>query len=391
MTSSPTFSKDEASAGLYIHVPFCIARCSYCGFVSNILGSDLKALYLRSVAEEIELRAQDCVARGSSLESDTIYFGGGTPSLLLPEEIDALIHVCKEHFDISDCAEITMEMNPGAIDLRALSEFRRVGVNRASLGIQSLVDTELVAMGRLHDSSQAISAYLDLRRAGFDNVSIDLIAGFPGQTVDSVCHSLKLILDLKPEHLSIYLLEVKGGTRLAEMIESKQLPPPDDDVVADMYDAICAMTQNAGYEHYEISNFALPGRFSRHNMKYWTDQVYLGFGPGAHGMTGHHRYANLEDLDLYEHALSNGSLPVRTACEIVPEVRFKDAMIMGLRLVKGIDLDMMSDRYGMDVTDFVLQTIGDLQPAGLYEIKGNMLSLTPRGRLLSNIVFSRWV
>ncbi len=391
MTFSPTFSRDEASAGLYIHVPFCVARCSYCGFVSNIHGSELKALYLRSVAKEIELRARDCVASGSSLECDTIYFGGGTPSLLLPEEIDALIHVCREYFAISDCAEITMEMNPGTIDLRVLSGFRSVGVNRASLGIQSFVDTELVAMGRLHDSAQAISAYLDMRRAGFDNVSIDLIAGFPGQTVDSVCHSLKLILGLRPEHLSAYLLEVKDGTRLAEMIESKQFSTPDDDVVADMYDAICVMTLQAGYEHYEISNFALPGRFSGHNMKYWTDRVYLGFGPGAHGMTGHQRYANLEDLDLYERALSNGSLPVLMVSEIVPEVRFKDAMIMGLRLVNGIDMDIMSDCYGVDVKDFVLQTIGDLQPAGLCEIKGNMLSLTPRGRLLSNVVFSRWV
>lgn len=325
------------------------------------------------------------------MRCDSIYFGGGTPSLLAAESIHELLEACRHWFGISDHPEVTMEINPGTVDPSGLSEYRRIGVNRASLGIQSLVDAELAAMGRLHDSSGALSAYRELRQAGFDNISVDLIAGFPGQTLTSLRGSLRLTLGLKPEHLSVYLLEIKSGTKLAELITSGAVPPPDEDLAADMYDEICAMTAEAGYEHYEISNFSLPGRSSRHNMKYWNDHVFLGFGPGAHGMLGRHRYANLEGLDSYERALEDGLLPEKTVTEMTAEMRFKDALIMGLRLVKGIDLDVVGSRYRVDARAFVLRTIGDLQSAGLFEIVGHTLSLTRKGRLLSNIVFSRWV
>jgi oxygen-independent coproporphyrinogen III oxidase len=392
MSFSPVFPEDKGPAGLYIHVPFCKARCSYCGFASSIYRSDLEPRYVRAVTREIELRARQLTeAGGVRMQCDSIYFGGGTPSLLAPESIHQLLETCRAWFEIPDHSEVTMEINPGTVDASGLSDCRRSGVNRASLGIQSLVDSELAAMGRLHDSSGAISAYKGLRQAGFDNVSVDLIAGFPGQTLTSLRRSLRLILDLRPEHVSVYLLEIKSGTKLAQLITSGAVPPPDEDLAADMYDEICPMTAEAGYEHYEISNFALPGRFSRHNMKYWSDEVFLGFGPGAHGMTGRARYANLESLDLYEQALEAGSLPLETVTEMTPEMRFKDALIMGLRLVKGIDLDLIGRRYSMDARAFVLRTIGDLQSAGLFEILGHTLSLTPKGRLLSNVVFSRWV
>jgi oxygen-independent coproporphyrinogen-3 oxidase len=392
MVFDPVLPEDNTPVGLYIHVPFCKARCFYCGFVSSIHDFNREAQYLRSVAREIELRAQETISKeGHALTCDTIYFGGGTPTLLSSEKIRALVATCRRWFQISDAPEITLEMNPGTVDLSTLSDFRRAGVNRASLGIQSLLDTELSAMGRLHDSAQALSAFRDLRRAGFDNISVDLIAGFPMQTLASVRQSLRMLLDLRPEHLSVYLLEVKGGTMLAKMIENQQLPAPDDDLLADMYEEICAIAVEAGYEHYEISNFALPGRFSRHNMKYWSDQVYLGFGPGAHGMTGRQRYSNFEDLDSYSQTLSYRSLPVLTVEEMSPEVRLKDAIIMGLRLVKGVDLDFMSARYGVDVKAFVLETTGDLISAGLLELRENNAKLTSKGRLLSNMVFSRWV
>lgn len=325
------------------------------------------------------------------MQCDSIYFGGGTPSLLAPESIHQLLETCRAWFEIPEHSEVTMEINPDTVDASVLSECRRNGVNRASLGIQSLVDSELALMGRPHDSSGAISAYKELRQVGFDNVSVDLIAGFPGQTLGSLQRSLRLILDLRPEHLSVYLLEIKSATKLAALITSGALPPPDEDLAADMYDEICTMTAKAGYEHYEISNFALPGRLSKHNMKYWSDEVFLGFGPGAHGMTGRNRYANLEGLDLYEQTLDRGSLPVESVTVLTPEMRFKDALIMGLRLVKGIDLSLIGRRYSVDAGSFVLRTIGDLQSAGMFEILGHTLSLTPKGRLLSNVVFSRWV
>lgn len=322
---------------------------------------------------------------------DTLYLGGGTPSLLNPQEIRALMDACKKFFEISDEPEITIEINPGTIHRSDLCELRKMGVNRASLGIQSLLDSELAVMGRSHNSAQAVTAFRDLRLAGFENVSVDLIAGYPGQTLDSVRCSLRSVFDLRPEHLSFYLLEVKKGTKLAEMIDSGELPPPDEDLMADMYDAICEMTLKAGYEHYEISNFALPGRFSRHNMKYWSDKSYIGFGPGAHGMIHRQRYANLESLDAYEQSLAGDVLPLGTVNAMPPDTRFRDALIMGLRLVKGVDLDAMGLRYGVDARAFVLHTIGDLQSVGLTETRENVLALTPRGRLLSNVVFSRWV
>jgi oxygen-independent coproporphyrinogen-3 oxidase len=391
MLFSPIFPEDNDPAGLYIHVPFCKVRCSYCGFVSGIHDARLETLYLRSVSKEIELRGKGSAREGSALACDTIYFGGGTPSLLSPDHIRDLIKACRRWFDVPDHPEITLEMNPGTIDLTSLATFRSAGVNRASLGIQSLLDSELSSMGRSHDSSQALSALNDLRLTGFGNISVDLIAGFPGQTLDSLRRSLQLILDLRPEHSSVYLLEVKNGTRLARLIESKQIPPPDEDLVADMYEEICAAAIDAGYEHYEISNFALPGYASRHNLKYWTDKLYLGFGPGAHGMTGRQRYANEEDFDLYELAINGGYPPVRTLDEMSPEIRFKDAMIMGLRLTKGIDLDFMSSRYRVDARAFVVDSVGDLVPAGLLDLVDNNVRLTEKGRILSNIVFSRWV
>jgi oxygen-independent coproporphyrinogen-3 oxidase len=276
-------------------------------------------------------------------------------------------------------------------DRSALFEFRQVGVNRASLGVQSLHDSELAAMGRLHNSKQAVQTYQDIRRAGFENISLDLIAGFPGQSRASLRDTLKKVGELRPEHLSIYLLELKKGTKLDSMIRDGRLPPPDDDLCADLYEDICLFAGKTGYEQYEISNFARNGLVALHNLKYWEDKVYIGFGPGAHGMTGRHRYANLENLQEYERAIRQSSLPFASLAELTPAGRFKDALIMGLRLVKGMDLQALGKHYQVDARTFVMETIGDLESAGLFTLAGHSLVLTAKGRLLSNTVFSRWV
>jgi oxygen-independent coproporphyrinogen-3 oxidase len=284
-----------------------------------------------------------------------------------------------------------MEINPATAGRSAICEFRQAGVNRASLGVQSLDDTELAAMGRLHKANQAITTYQDLRYAGFENISIDLIAGFPGQSRKSLRESLEKVAELQPEHLSIYLLELKSGTKLASMIHDGQMPPLDDDLSADLYEDICLFAEKAGYQQYEISNFARKGRFALHNLKYWQDQRYIGVGTGAHGMTGRERYANLDDLEDYQQAIREDRLPLQSLTEMTPMTRFKDALIMGLRLVKGIDLDSLGKRYHVDARSFVIETIGDFQAAGLFELERDSLVLTPKGRLLSNVVFSRWV
>ena len=392
-TFTPSFPLDDTPIGVYIHVPFCRSRCHYCGFVTNPHDSDLEEPYVRAVIQEIQLWSER-IARGEfsiNSEVDTLYFGGGTPSLLEPERVLRIVEAVRKCFRVVESPEITLEINPATADRTALRRLRNAGVNRASLGIQSLHDAELRAMSRPHTVQDALDAFDDLRDAGFENVSVDLIAGFPGQTREFVARSVREALSLEPEHLSVYLLEVKPGTILAANIQAQTVPEPDEDLIADLYEDICSAAAGRGYEQYEIANFCLPGHASLHNLKYWQDRVFLGVGAAAHGMTGRHRYANTGDLHEYEQAVSQPLLPCAHMQELTPETRFKDALIMGLRLVKGLDLDVLGCAYRVDARAYVEETIGDLSEAGLFVIQGSTLRLTDRGRLLSNVVFARWV
>jgi oxygen-independent coproporphyrinogen-3 oxidase len=381
---SPIFPASEKTAGVYVHIPFCLSRCHYCAFVTNRYDEGLETPYVKSVEREAEIRSAD-------IPVDTIYLGGGTPSLLRPTSIQKILETCRQRFLVTASPEITVEINPGAISRYYLAELRSLGVNRASLGVQSFEDHELACLGRSHKASDAGAAFKDLRNSGFDNISVDLIAGYPGQSLESMRKTLRQTISLGPDHVSVYLLELKPGTRLHTRITSGATEKPDDDLAADLYEETCSLLSASGYEHYEISNFAREGRLSRHNLKYWEDSPYIGLGAGAHGMTGRVRYANLEDLRQYQNEVNQEKLPVATLTELTPETRFKEALIMGLRLVRGVDLEHMSRRYLVDVKAFVADTVGDLSHAGLVALDGEILSLTPRGRLLSNVVFSRWV
>jgi oxygen-independent coproporphyrinogen-3 oxidase len=282
-------------------------------------------------------------------------------------------------------------VNPDAADLTALRDLRQAGFNRASLGVQSLCDRELALMGRRHTAAEALRAFDRLRAAGFDNVSVDILAGFPGQSLASLDATLRSIIGLAAEHLSIYLLELKDGTKLQTEISSGRIAALDDDLAADMYEQFTCQAIAAGYSHYEISNFALPGRRSKHNLKYWLDAVYRGFGAAAAGMTGRRRYANHGDLEVYHRAVNADRLPLAVDAELTPSARFWDALIMGLRLVEGVDLGALGRRYHVDAEAIVVQSVSDLIAAGLLEREGARLRFTARGLLLSNVVFSRWV
>jgi oxygen-independent coproporphyrinogen III oxidase len=413
-TFAPSYPPVDDKTGIYVHVPFCKSRCRYCGFVTNLHHQEWEERYLRDVIREMELwreriDAGDCAV---SDKVDTLYFGGGTPSLLRQEQLIGILAAFRRLFRIASDAEVTLEINPATVDRSALRTLRKAGFNRASLGIQSLLDSELQAMGRPHSARGALDAFRDLRATGFDNLSADLLSGFPGQTRESVARTLQGIVDLKPEHISVYLLEAKAGTPLSGDIDSGRVSPPDDDLAADLYEDVCGALSDAGYDQYEISNFSRPGRVARHNLKYWQDRIFLGFGPGAHGMTGRNRYAHVDALDAYSSAIGRGRLPIAWVAELTPETRFKEALIMGLRLVSGLDLSLLGRRYGVDARSFVLQTAGDLiaiadgdggkgSPWGwggsegaetrLAGLRGDMLALTARGRLLSNVIFRRWV
>ena len=288
ISSNPVLPQDTDPIGIYIHIPFCSGRCIYCGFITNLHDRALEETYIQSLLKEIELWSlpESLINSSRSPEVDTIYLGGGTPSILGTKNIAALIDKCRDKFRTVSDLEITIEANPGTIDLNKLKDLREAGVNRISLGIQSFDDNELGAMGRRHSASDGLAVFKRARKAGFDNISLDLIAGFPGQSLASMHRNLLMALEQEPEHLSVYLLEVKEGTALEACIRNGQVQAPDDDLTAMLYEHICETVVKAGYEHYEISNFARPGRVSRHNLKYWQDCIYIALGAGGHGMTG---------------------------------------------------------------------------------------------------------
>ncbi|MEW6532740.1 MAG: radical SAM family heme chaperone HemW [Thermodesulfobacteriota bacterium] len=389
----PAFPQDEQPFGIYIHIPFCLSRCVYCGFATTIYDPDQEEPYVNAVIKEMKLwdSEGDLQAPFVTSQADTIYIGGGTPSILQVERLIMLIEECKLRFRIAPDPEITVEINPATAGPDAFRKMRAAGINRASLGVQSFHDEELHAMGRPHTASEAVSTFQELREAGFENISVDLIAGFPGQSIDTLRISLEKVFELGPEHISVYLLEVKPGTRLERLLDRRDMPPIDEDLVADMYEEICTLARRAGYDQYEISNFAKRGRRSRHNLKYWTDGIFLGLGAGATGMNGRVRYVNIEEPAMYVDAVNRAALPQTSVTELTPETRFKDALIMGLRLVQGLDLGILGRRYQVNAKEFVMATIGDLAGAGLFVLDGDSLKLTPRGRLLSNVVFARWV
>ena len=293
------------SAGLYVHIPFCSSRCSYCDFATGLYQSELAETYVRAVVEEIRS------SRYAGRYVDTVYFGGGTPSLLEASQLERILSALFERFDIDHAAEITLEINPGSATPEKLREFRRLGINRASFGAQTFDDRELAKLGRSHSAADTVRTFADLRSSGFANVSFDLIAGLPGQTIEGWQRNVKQALELQPEHLSFYLLEVHSGTPLAEHIRRGLQPVPDDDLAGVMYRSMLEQASEAGYEHYEISNLCRPDFHSRHNVKYWTGEPYYGFGCSSHSYDGQgRRWSNQRDVRKYIEMIENGESPV---------------------------------------------------------------------------------
>src|SRR3989441_1861851 len=283
-------------AGVYIHIPFCRSRCSYCDFATGIYQGDVAERYVNSVAREI--RSWDELDNPEDV--DTVYFGGGTPSLLSPAQVERIFEAVQLRFNVQPDAEVTMEMNPGTVTPEVLRSFRHLGIKRASFGAQTFDDRELARLGRSHTAADTRQTFRYLRESGFDNISFDLIAGLPGQAIEGWGRNLDETLRLRPEHLSFYLLEVHEGTPLADHIRRGRQPRPDDDLAAKMYELMLDRACEAGYEHYEISNLCLPGFESRHNTKYWTGAPYYGFGCSAHSYDGSfRRWANERDLMRY--------------------------------------------------------------------------------------------
>ena len=378
--------------GLYIHVPFCSAICNYCNFNRGLFDADLKARYVDALIQEIrQAGGAGWAGEAGAWPADTIYFGGGTPSLLEADEIARIIAACESAFDVALEREVTMEANPESVTEARLSAYRRAGVNRLSFGVQSFREDELRRLSRLHSADRARAAFGEARAAGFDNISLDLMMWLPDQRVSEWLESIDASIALAPEHISLYMLEVYPNAPLKdEMARARWSQAPDDDVAA-MYLAAMERLEAAGYGQYEISNVAQPGRRSRHNLKYWTDGEWLGFGCGAHSTRSGVRWKNISSTQEYIDQVGRGGSLAVDLHRLTPDERLGDALFTGLRLVDGIDANAIQTRYGVDVW----RRFGaDLEPflgAGCLRRDGSRLSLTRQGMLLAHEVMSVFV
>ena len=374
------------AAGLYVHIPFCSSRCSYCDFATGLYESELADRYVCAVIQEI--RSSNFAGQ----RADTIYFGGGTPSLLAPSQLDRILSALFEQFEIDGAAEITLEINPGSTTPQKLNEFRRLGINRASFGAQTFDDAELAKLGRSHTAADTLNTYAYLRSAGFTNVSFDLIAGLPGQTLDRWQRNVEQALELQPEHLSFYLLEVHSGTPLAEHIRRGLQPVPDEDLAGVMYQWMLEQASKAGYEHYEISNLCQRNFQSQHNVKYWTGEPYYGFGCSSHSYDGRDcRWSNQRDVKKYVELVESGMSPVVEEQQLSEDEVRAEALFLGMRLMRGVDVRRYRESFGVDLRDEHGEDLDRFCRAGLLEFDGDLIRLTRTGALLSNEVFAAFV
>jgi oxygen-independent coproporphyrinogen-3 oxidase len=372
-------------AGIYIHIPFCRSRCSYCDFATGIYNVDAAERYVTSVAGEIDSYTET----STPAHVDAIYFGGGTPSLLTSDQLKLLLDAVHRRFQVAKDVEVTLEMNPGTVTEETLAAFRRLGVNRASFGAQTFNDYELARLGRSHTAQQTRETFRQLRTTGFDNVSFDLIAGLPGQTVEDWQRNIDEALSMRPEHLSFYLLEVHEGTPLASHIRTGLQPTPDEELAAEMYELMLDQASAAGYIHYEISNLSLPGYESRHNTKYWTGAPYFGFGCSAHSYDGvAKRWANERSVNSYIELVEGDSSPISESHELSEGERKAEAIFLGLRMMEGINSTEYLATFGVDLYRQHKFDLESFRAAGLVVVDGPLIRLTRSGALVSNEVFT---
>ena len=400
----PTGVMSGESVSLYVHIPFCQSKCSYCDFNSYAGLESLIPSYVGALLAEMGLWREPA----QHMTVATVFLGGGTPSLLPLAEVERIMAALRQRFRLAADAEVSCEANPGTVDRHYLQELRSLGVNRLSLGVQSFHDDELATLGRIHTAAGARETCHTARQAGFDNVNLDLIYGLPSQTMTAWQHTVREAIALRPDHLSLYALTLEEGTPLADAVAHGRLPPPDADLAADMYlwaeDALAA----AGYQHYEISNWALPDRHCRHNLAYWLNEPYLGLGAGAHSCLGGFRFANVKDPRRYiplveesakgDSRLAEGLAPflaalghVAVAEQVTAAGAMAETVVLGLRLVQGLSLEEFRRRFGQELMSVYGAQVEELEALGLLEQANGCLRLTAHGRLLGNEAFQRFL
>ena len=385
------------SLSLYLHIPFCRHRCSYCDFNTYTSLGDLKSAYAAALCQEIEQVA--AMREGEKRPVHTIFFGGGTPSLMPAADIEQILETVRQAFALAPMAEISMEANPGTVDEAYLTAVKAAGINRLSFGVQSAVASELALLEREHDFATVEEAVRAARAVGLENFNLDLIYGLPGQTLATWEKSLQAVLALRPAHISCYCLTIEPGTPMQRWLQDGRILPPDPDLAADQYELACEVLTSSGYIHYEISNWALPGHECQHNLTYWRNQPYLGLGAGAHGFAAGYRYAIVKQPRTYIRRLTQEQprhYPLSAATADFHAVDraegMSDTVITQLRLLEeGLDLAAFRATFGQSLDEAFQGIVTQLQDYGLLWERAGRLLLTKKGWFLSNQVFYRFM
>ena len=373
MTSSPF--------GLYLHIPFCRQRCDFCAFYLEIYRENHAETFVRSLMHEIGLSGQLQVAAGRPIQS--VYFGGGTPTALAATQLTAILSEVRKHFTLTSDCEITVEAHPSTISEQDLAQLYQAGVTRMSFGAESMEDGDLARIGRPGAVSETVTAVTQARAVGFTNINLDLMYGLPGQSLVDWKRTLAHCLTLEPAHLSVYALTVEEDTRLASNIQRQLSPAPDEGLQIEMDEATQQMLSDAGYERYEVSNYAKPGYACRHNLLYWTNGEYLGFGPSAQSYLDGTRFGNVADLAVYDRSLMASRLPIEERTRLSEEEQLRDAVIFGLRLIRGIP----SQNLHQHAANYRRATITEeLLAQQLIEVDGERSRLSARGLLQADTI-----
>ncbi|MDW7674089.1 MAG: radical SAM family heme chaperone HemW [Bacillota bacterium] len=375
--------------GIYVHVPFCVSKCHYCDFYSERIKANNVKLYLEALALELKLFEEMLPDKNN--QAATLYFGGGTPSTLTVEQLTSLLSLIRDQFSLANTAEVTLEINPGTVTKDKLWAYHKLGINRLSIGVQSFNDKELAAMGRRHSVDQVLELIQWLKELQFDNYSLDLIYGLPGQSLEGWQDTLDKAITCDPKHISLYGLKLEEGTPWGREYNQGQLLIPDDGAQAQMYETAVGKLKEAGLNRYEISNFAKLGYAAQHNLIYWRYQSYLGFGPGASSFYQGKRWTNLTDIEEYSQKLKADWLPIQYGEELNQRIQEAEAIFLALRLTEGLGLTDFKARFNQNFLEKYEDKVHKFSKAGMLVVDANRVKLTERGVLLANEIFAEFL
>lgn len=375
--------------GAYIHIPFCKQKCYYCDFLSFANKKEYEEKYVESLIKEIEIFKE----KNNDVEFDTIYIGGGTPSYIDSKNIARILQTLISDNNISNVDEITIEVNPGTFLKEKMLEYKQIGINRMSIGLQSTNNNLLKEIGRIHNFEDFLETYQTARKIGFENINVDLMIGLPNQTFDDIKDEIEHIIKLEPNHISVYSLILEENTKLEQFVLQGKMKLPDEELERHMYWYVKNKLELYGYKHYEISNFAKKGYESKHNLNCWNQKQYRGFGLGAHSYINNKRFSNTENIDLYINNINKENFENNINIHEIQniEMQEKEYMLLGLRKIDGINIQEFENKFGMNPIFLFKNELNKLSNEGLIKVDGNKIMLTNKGIDLANIVWEEFI